>query len=193
MSRFDDVISVHEAYRVARRLKEVERYGEISGRRESAAEHVFSSMVLARLLLPKVSAGLDEHRVLLILLYHDLIESEAGDVFILHDDGSKEAREDEAAQDIRERLPRGVKEEFWSCWREFREQSTLEARFVRAVDHLDPIFHNLEQPELWERYGFTAEKLREKKGKYMSFFPEVERLFEDLLAYADEQGIIPVR
>ncbi|MBW2983236.1 HD domain-containing protein [Candidatus Woesearchaeota archaeon] len=193
MSRFSDIISVHEAYRVARRLKEVERYGEVAGRRESAAEHVFSSMVLARLLLPKVSAGLDEHHVLLLLLYHDLVESEAGDVFILDEDESKEAREDEAARAIRDRLPAKVSEEFWSCWREFCGQSSLEARFVKAVDQLDPMFHSLEQPELWARYGFTAEKLRDKKGSYMKAFPELERLFEDLLAYAEERGIIPVR
>ena len=40
-------------------------------------------------------------------------------------------------------------------------------------------------------YGFTATKLREKKGSYMTAFPELERLFEDLLAYAEEQGVIP--
>ncbi len=193
MSRSVDVSSLRKAYRVARGLKEVERYGEVAGRRESVAEHVFSSMVLARLLLPRVSAGLDEHRVLLLLLYHDLVESEAGDVFILHEDASKDAREDEAARSIRERLPDGVREEFWSCWCEFRDQSSLEARFVKAVDHLDPIFHSLEQPELWRKYGFTAERLREKKGSYMRAFPELERLFEDLLAYAEEQGVIPVR
>lgn len=149
MARFSDVISAHEAYRVARRLKEVERYGEVQGRRESVAEHVFSSLVLARVLLPRVSAELDEGRVMLLMLYHDLVESEAGDVFILHEDGSKVAREDAAARSIYESLPGGVREEFWSCWREFCGQSSLEARFVKAVDHLDPVFHSLEQPELW--------------------------------------------
>jgi putative hydrolase of HD superfamily len=149
--------------------------------------------MLARVLLRRVSVSLDEERVMLMLLYHDLVEVKSGDVFILLNDDKdfKDAKEDRAALVLAEELPAQIKDEFLSCWNEYLVLESLEAKFVKAVDHLDPMLHSIEHHEIWGRYKFTAKKLREKKLGYMRPFPELEKLFEELLSYMVAEKIIP--
>ena len=185
MNSFSDLLSFYKA-------KEIVRYGEVAGRKESVAEHVFSSMMLARVLLKRVSASLDEGRVLLLLLYHDMVELKSGDTFILDttDKAAKEQKEDEGAQDLAQELPAEIREEFLSCWKEFLAFETNEAKFAHAVDQLDPILQSIEDVEIWNRYGFTAKILREKKLATMRPFPELEKLFEELVAYMVKENIV---
>lgn len=61
------------------RLKEIERLNSVGSRRESAAEHSWSCLVLADYFMSRSDTGLDRLRVYELLVYHDVIELEAGD------------------------------------------------------------------------------------------------------------------
>ena len=151
------------------KLKEVERVGKaIKGRGESSAEHTWSSMMLAESFLKKVK-GLDELRVLKLLMYHDLVEIEAGDTFILDDsgDGEKEMRERESFEKMKEKIPPELVDEYTEMFEEYEACETKESKFARAIDKLEPMIHNLDDRVIWKKTGFNEKVLREKKEKFM--------------------------
>ncbi len=96
------------------RLKGVKRTGEVNKRRESTADHVYGCIIIAQHFIKKISARLDEAKVLKLILYHDLVEIETGDFFILDDKAreNKEKIEEEGARRLAKRLPDTISSEF---------------------------------------------------------------------------------
>ena len=74
-----------------------------------------------------------------MLLVHDLVEIDAGDLF-LYAAAAQHARQEEAERAAADRifalLPDGQAERVRALWDEFEERSTPEARFARALDRL---------------------------------------------------------
>lgn len=87
-----DIESLHKALQ----LKLIERKGKVRDRQESTAEHVYGCLILAEHFMPSVE-DIDELKVFRMLLYHDMVEIEAGDVFLLDD--SKRKGKDEREKD----------------------------------------------------------------------------------------------
>lgn len=75
MSDYEDL----QKLRIIYKLKDVYRYASVGDRKESTAEHIFSSIVLADFLMHKYDFGVDMQRVIELLLYHDFAEIYAGD------------------------------------------------------------------------------------------------------------------
>lgn len=175
------------------RAKLVERKGMTGNRSESVAEHVFSSLVLARSLEKKVRQPLDEHRAELLILYHDMVEIKSGDVFILDEEArvGKDEREAEAVKELAVEFPVEIRKELLSCFDEYVVNETWEAKFAHAVDALDPILHSFEDYPAWKKYGFTAATLREKKLVDVEPFPELVEFFEELIKIQVEKGVVP--
>ena len=81
-----------------------------------------------------------------MILVHDLVEAEAGDVPFFDDSGraQKPARERAAIESIRRHLGPPLGEEFHDLWHEFERNSSAEARLASALDDLEvQIHHNL--------------------------------------------------
>jgi hypothetical protein len=57
----------------------------------------------------------------------------------------------------------------------------LESKFAKAIDALDAIVHELDYKEDWK--GWTKEFIIEKKEKFFVHFPEIKKVFNEILDY----------
>ena len=173
------------------RLKEISRKGGVGNRYESTAEHVYSSMHLASYYI-KFYPELNYERVMKILLYHDLVEIFAGDTFILDNDmlKTKKIRESRAFERLLQELPLETAGELKIYWPEFEVGTTKEARFCKAIEQLDPMIHSLYKPEEWTKYKFTERELVKKKEPLFKEFPEVHKMFKQVIHRLKSNGSI---
>lgn len=110
-------------------------------RMENDAEHAWHMAIMA-LLLPEYSnAQIDIHKVVSILLIHDLVEIYAGDTFAYDVEGQKtqKERENAAADKLFSQLPDDLNKKFRSLWDEFEIWETEEAKFAHALDNFQPL------------------------------------------------------
>lgn len=129
------------------RLKQVERQTRIigEGRRENAAEHSWHLAIFA-LVLGVRFKRIDVSRVIGMLLVHDIVEIDAGDVPLHASNGNpqaRQAREAEAGRRIFGLLPPADGGRLLRLWKEFEAGETENARFARALDRLQPLILNL--------------------------------------------------
>src|SRR5699024_9057151 len=107
----------------------------------------------------------DLDRVTEILVFHDIVEIDAGDTFLFDRSGneSQVGREREAAERIFALLPEDQAEHAHELWAEFEARLTPEARFAHALDHLSPMLANWHnEGGTWSRFGITRAEVMEK-------------------------------
>ena len=135
------------------------------GRRESVAEHSWQMALMAMLLYRHLQEDVDIAKALKMVLVHDLVEAEAGDVPFFDKSERKllkAQREKKAIENIRAMLNCATGQEIHDLWWEFEEGRSNEARFARALDHLEVQFqHNLADFSTWEEveYGLVYTKM----------------------------------
>jgi putative hydrolases of HD superfamily len=103
---------------------------------ESVADHTFSMATIAMLLSDIL--GLDTHKVIKMVLMHDLAESIVGD-YMPGDVTSRQklAKERKAMRLILSGLPKGIREEYGEIWLEYLHNSSEIAKFVHRIDKLE--------------------------------------------------------
>src|SRR5260370_20217900 len=125
------------------RLTSVYRLNRLldGSRSESSAEHSWHLAVSPIALAADHAPGVDLATVVIMLLIHDLVEIDAGDVPIYDEQRRLDivAEEHRAAVALFARLPPAQGAALLSLWREFEEAQTEAARFARAVDRLQPL------------------------------------------------------
>lgn len=189
MGGFDDINKLRVLYG----LKEVYRHNSVGKRRESTAEHIFSSLFLADFLLHRYDLGVNTLRVLELVLYHDAVELYAGDT-VLHpgvNREGKEEREREAASRLERELPEGFAGRYRIAYEEFELQRTREAKLAKAIEQLDSEIHELDYKRDWK--DWTEEFLRKSKERYFREFPDLSELFEENVAYLRSNGYFDVK
>jgi len=129
-------------------LKTVSRQSWITGRsrHENSAEHSWHLALMALVLGKHAPAGTDLGRVMAMLLVHDMVEIDAGDLFLYAGTAAQErqeAAERAAADRIFAILPGSQAAAVRALWDEFEERRTPEARFARALDRLQPMLLNM--------------------------------------------------
>jgi putative hydrolase of HD superfamily len=131
------------------KLKGVYRLARVKtddNRRENSAEHSWHLCLIAHVLLDYAEEALDIHKVIRLLLVHDIVEIDAGDTFAfapqaaLDEQPEKELR---AAKRLFGLLPEHQREEFLNLWLEFEQRETPESRFAVAIDRVAPLFMNV--------------------------------------------------
>lgn len=174
--------------RVLYKLKRVERANSVEERKESPAEHSWSCLMLADYFLSLGRSRLDKLKIYELLMYHDLVEIETGDINLLDGDKrtNKKEKEFQAMEKIKEKIPAKMKEKFVLLFKEFEEGKTLEARFAKAIDALDAEIHEMDYKEDWK--GWTEEFLRKSKEKYFEGFPEIKKMFEETIKHCRKEG-----
>jgi len=174
------------------KLKEVERVTKVNQRNESSAEHSWSCMILAEYFSKKISTKLDLNKVMRLLLYHDLVEVEVGDTFILDELRSKEQveKEKQGVQLLKRKIPPELTDDFEQLFTEFEELKTPESKFARAIDHLEPFIHVFRYHKDLRSMGFTEKIIREKKQKFIEPFPELLKTFNKYIEYLKENNYI---
>ncbi len=115
-------------------------------RRENSAEHSWHLALLAIILAEHApSTGLDQLRVLKMILIYDIVEIDAGDTFYYDTSGydTKAEREKAAADRIFALLLPGQTAEMRALWEEFEAETTPESRWAQALDRLQAVLQNL--------------------------------------------------
>ena len=132
-------------------LESVERYNSsLSAMRNTVAEHSWRLGLMALIIAPQCNVSLDMNKVLALALAHDLAEAKTGDIDAYEQITSGEkfisqkmAREDGAMREMTGDLSFG--KTVYALWREYTEQTTVEAKFVKALDKIEGFLHIAEK------------------------------------------------
>lgn len=156
----DQINRIFKLLKMTERLKYEMRHSWLSnGTQESVADHTWQMALLAILTYEHLEHRVDLEKALKMIIIHDIVEAEAGDVPIFETGKRKEekpALERKAISRIREILaPDQSADEIFNLWYEFEEGNSVEAKFARAMDNLEvQIQHNLATFDTWEEIEF---------------------------------------
>jgi putative hydrolase of HD superfamily len=180
----------------ADRLKTVLRQSRIldGSRRENSAEHSWHLALMAAVLGDHAPAGTDLGRVTTMLLLHDLVEIDAGDLFAYAGQPAQ-ARQEEAERAAADRifalLPGPQAAEFRALWDEFEERRTAEAKFARALDRLQPMLANYHLGGgTWQDHSLTADQVLDKVALIEDGSATLGRYARELVQSAVDQGFL---
>jgi len=178
------------------RLKGVLRQTMLAGpgRRENSAEHSWHLAMMAVTLGEHAPPGTDIGRVTAMLLLHDLVEIDAGDLFVYADD-AQQARQEEAERAAADRifalLPPDQAASLRGLWDEFEERRTPEARFARGLDRLQPMLENLTAGGgTWREHGITADRVLVKVQLIDDGSAALGRYARNLVDRAVREGLL---
>ena len=157
----------------ADRLKSVLRATTLvdGSRRENSGEHSWHLTLYAMVLADQAAPGVDIARVIQMLILHDLVEIDVGDVPInaagglAHASADTIAAEAAAATRIFGLLPPDLGQRFHALWAEFEAAETPDAVFAKSLDRAQPVMANLMSGGgTWRTYNVTAEQLDARVG-----------------------------
>ena len=157
----------------ADRLKSVLRATTLcdGSRRENSGEHSWHLALYALVLADQAGPGVSIDRVIRMLLIHDLVEIDVGDVPIhsangaAHGSATTMAAEARAADRIFGLLPNDLATDLRSLWEEFEAAQTPDAIFAKSLDRVQPVMANLQSGGgTWTTYNVTAEQLDTRVG-----------------------------
>ena len=175
------------------KLKRVDRQTLIvdGTRPENSAEHSWHIALMALLMVEHIDQGsdIDLLKVVKMLLVHDIIEIDAGDVFAYDEDEEREEREKKAGRRIFGLLPQDQAEELYQLWREFEERQTPEARYAASLDRLLPLVQNyLTGGYTWVKYHIPEEKVRKRNQVIIESSRNLWEYAQTIIDQAKEKG-----
>lgn len=195
----DQLKNVLDVLALAERLKFELRHSWLSnGRQESVAEHTWRMSLMVVLLEPYLDKELDTARTLKMVIIHDLVEAEAGDIpaFEVTTAKAKElkqAKELQAIENLRERLGNGIGQHIYELWHEFEDKQTYEAKVANALDKLEvQIQHNHADISTWLE---VEQELAFVMGNHTSFdkcLTQFKELIEELAVQKMENAGINI-
>lgn len=157
--------AVVDTLKMGERLKfELRHSYTSSGRQESVAEHTWRMALMAVLMEPYLDQEVDMARLLKMIILHDLVEAEAGDVSaldMLRDpslSALKQQREQKAIERLRDSLGAPLGQDVYDLWHEFEHKLTYESKVANAFDKLEvQLQHNDADISTWEEieYGMS--------------------------------------
>jgi putative hydrolases of HD superfamily len=197
MSDIDDRLEKQLAFiRELDKLKSVKRRTFLldGSRTENSAEHSWHISLMA-LLLMEHSDGvkLDVFRVIKILLAHDIVEIDAGDTYIYDEQAAatQEEREEAAARRLFALLPEDQEREMHALRRDYEEGASPEARFARAVDRFQPLYHNyLTRGRAWREHGVSSVPVKKINAKVREGSNRLGEFTERLIAESVASGYL---
>lgn len=136
-------------------------------RYENSAEHSWQIALLAMSLVHHAEAAIEIHRVIGMLLVHDIGEIDTGDTLVFVEGGWEErkAAERAAVTRIFGLLPEPQGAALLALWDEFDRGETPEARFANAVDRAMPVLLNLaNEGQSWRENGVSYERVVRRVG-----------------------------
>lgn len=157
----------------ADRLKSVLRATTLcdGSRPENSGEHSWHLALYAMVLADQSATGVNIDRVIRMLLIHDIVEIDVGDVPIhsangaAHASAETQAAEQAAATRIFGLLPPDQAATFRALWDEFEAAETPDAVFAKSLDRVQPVMANLQSGGgTWITYNVTADQLQTRVG-----------------------------
>jgi putative hydrolases of HD superfamily len=182
-----ELVNILELIKLGEKLKSEMRHSWLSnGRQESVAEHTWRVSLMAMLMESYLTEKVDSAKLLKMIIIHDLVEAEAGDIpaFDTMKDSAvkeqKELNERKSIERIRDMLDNPLGKELYELWHEFEEKETYEAKVANALDKLEAqIQHNEADISTWidveHRMSFMMDKHVE--------FDSALQIFKDIIEY----------
>ena len=182
--QLDFLLELDKAKSVYRRS-----YVTAEDRNENDAEHMWHLAMCVLVLAEHASEPIDTLHALKLVLVHDIVEIDAGDVYVYDDAAAatKEALETAAADRIYAILPDDQRDELRSLWEEFEAKETPEARFAGSVDRLAPLLLNhATEGRSWRDHGTTSDRVREVNSRIglgsETLWAAAQELIDDVVA-----------
>ncbi len=157
----------------ADRLKSVLRATTLvdGSRPENSGEHSWHLALYAMVLADQAPPEVSIDRVIRMLILHDLVEIDVGDVPIhsangaAHASAETVAAEQRAADRIFGLLPPDLAASFRALWDEFEAAQTPDAVFAKSLDRVQPVMANLASGGgTWASYNVTFDQLESRVG-----------------------------
>jgi putative hydrolase of HD superfamily len=158
---------------------------------ESVAEHIYGLTVLAHYFslleeLPELNLA----RVHELITWHDVDEIETGDTvaFLKTESHLNEAKA--ALDTVITKAPSILQTPVRDAQEEYKAQLTNEARFVKALDKIDPIFRflNANGRKVFTVSPATKEQHCQVKEPYIKNYPYIKRFHEVTLPIFESEG-----
>ena len=137
-------------------------------RQENDAEHAWHMAMMVYLLKEYANEEIDLARTMMMALIHDIVEIDAGDTYAYDSAGkaTQAERERLAADRIFGMLPEDQAVEIRSLFDEFEACQTPEAKFVRAMDNLQPILLNdANNGRDWRLHQVKASQVKKRQER----------------------------
>ncbi|WMJ70619.1 HD domain-containing protein [Stenotrophomonas sp. 24(2023)] len=150
-------------------LKSVVRQSPLldRSRRENSAEHSWHLALYALVLAEHAAQAVDVSRVLSMLLLHDIVEIDVGDMPI-HGGTSatlQAQQEAVAAERLFGLLPQPQGARLLALWQEFEQAQSADAKFAKALDRLQPLLVNVfTGGGTWTENGVSMEQVIARYG-----------------------------
>jgi putative hydrolases of HD superfamily len=186
--QFDFLLESHQLTSVIRLNRLLD-----GSRGESSAEHSWHLALMAIVLAADHAPGVDLSRVVTMLVIHDLVEVEAGDVPIYDEQLRLDiiAAEQQAATRLFGRLPAPQSGDLLDFWHEFEDANTGDARFARAIDRLQPLLlHWASDGAAWAERGVTVAQEQRIMAAIERFWPSLGPIAELLIVDAHRRGLL---
>ncbi|SEM82403.1 putative hydrolases of HD superfamily [Pseudorhodobacter antarcticus] len=157
----------------ADQLKSVNRATTLcdGSRFENSAEHSWHIALYALILADQAGANVDIAHVIQMLLLHDLVEIDVGDVPIhsaggtAHSSADTLAAEAIAAKRIFSLFPNPLGDTLHALWQEFEGNQTPSAQFAKSLDRVQPVMQNIQSGGgSWIEYNVTFAQLESRVG-----------------------------
>lgn len=136
-------------------------------RQENSAEHSWHIVLMALILNDHIDSNpIDLFKVAKMLLIHDVVEVDHGDVFLYDMSANQDKAKNEkaAASRIFGLLPKSLEQEFRGLWDEFEERVSDEAKFAAAMDSMQPILNHFWSNGVGiKKHGLKVSQIIEKK------------------------------
>lgn len=167
MQNPDRLLKQMEFIREIDKLKYIQRKTKLfnSDRHENDAEHSWHLSMMVLVLSEYSNTPVDVFKVLKMLLIHDLVEIDSGDVFLFDQLKQHVNTQEEliAARRIFGLLPEDMAITFMEIWTEFEEGQSNEAKFAKAMDRLEPVLQNVSnQGGTWAEFNIPLETVMRK-------------------------------
>jgi putative hydrolases of HD superfamily len=181
----NNLLNILELIKLGEKIKSEMRHSWLSnGRQESVAEHTWRVSLMAMLIEPYLTQKVNSAKLLKMIIIHDLVEAEAGDIPAFDTMNDRIAKEQKAINErksierIRDMLGNALGNELYTLWYEFEEKATYEAKVANALDKLEAqIQHNEADLSTWLD---IEHKMSFMMDKHVGF-DQTLQLFKDII------------
>lgn len=160
---------------------------------ENDAEHSWHlAMMVMTFLEYAPTEGIDVEKVLRLVIMHDVVEIDAGDVYTYadFDPAEKFAKEQAAAERIFNLLQPDQAQVFLDLWDEYEGKETPESQFATAIDKLQPFLHNYyADSAAWRLHDVPKARVIEKMSIIKTGAPRLWDFTLELIEEADQEGL----
>jgi putative hydrolase of HD superfamily len=177
------------------KLKSVQRKTLVmadNNRQENSAEHSWHISLLAQVMQQYAAEPVDIQRVTSMLLIHDIVEIDAGDLFAFacqQDLAAQEIKEHNAAIRIFGLLPdeQGVATK--ALWLEFEQAQSADARFAKAMDRVLPVLQNMDNNGgSWALHGVQKQQVLARNSYLQILAPKLWDYVRQQVELAVQKG-----